>query len=184
MYYINKFYKQKQYEGDRLIDEKVREKCENKLRKRWKDRDRDRYRYVYQYLQNNIMKYLMTVYLQPFVPKRYNLNWIHRFFFIDTLLPINGQAYSLQPKGAWWLCLSFHIEGPQPPQSHTVLETPVPLHSRWNSQSLKKGPVEMSTISPFFHTSKLRDLEMFYTPLFWFCFKNTGAGIEAAQTRK
>lgn len=62
MYYINKFYKQKQYEGDRLIDEKVREKCENKLRKRWKDRDRDRYRYVYQYLQNNIMKYLMTVY--------------------------------------------------------------------------------------------------------------------------
>lgn len=35
-----------------------RGKCENKLRERWKDRDR----YVYQYLQNNIMKYLMTIY--------------------------------------------------------------------------------------------------------------------------
>lgn len=57
MFHINKFYKQKQYEGDRLIDEKEG-KCENKLRERWKDRDR----YVYQYLQNNIMKYLMTIY--------------------------------------------------------------------------------------------------------------------------
>lgn len=84
--------------------------------------------------------------------------------FIDALLPINGQAYSLQPKGAWWLCLSFHIEGPQPPQSHTVPETPVPLRSRWNSQSLKKRQVEMSTISPFFHTSKLRGLEMSCKP--------------------
>lgn len=169
MYHINKFYKQKQYEGDRLIDEKVRRKCENKLRERWKDRDRDRYRYVYQYLQNNIMKYDCILcspsYLKGIISTEFTI-----FFFIDTLLPINGQAYSLQPKGAWWLCLSFHIEGPQPPQSHIVLEMPVPLHSRWNSQTLKKGRVEVSTISPFFYFSKLWELEMFCTPPFLVLF--------------